>query len=146
MRELERDRHPQDKLTALTIVGSGRVGRAIASAAQTAGIQVAIAGRDNLADVCAPAEAVLLCVPDAAIAEVCESVTVAAPRLRLIGHTSGATGLDALAAATKRGVASFSIHPLQTIPDGASDLTGTPAAVSGSDEGALSCARDLTLS
>jgi len=144
MRELERDRNPQE-LPALTIVGSGRVGQAIAGAAAAAGLETALAGRDDLAELCEPAEAVLLCVPDAAIAEACGSVVAAASRLRLIGHTSGATGLDALAMATGRGAAAFSLHPLQTIPDGACELAGTPAAISGSSDQALAFARELAL-
>ena len=62
---------------------------------------------------------------------------------RFVGHTSGAAGLDALAAATEAGAATFSVHPLQTFPDGATDLTGCPCAISGSDDEALSYARAL---
>jgi predicted short-subunit dehydrogenase-like oxidoreductase (DUF2520 family) len=143
MRELERDRHTQEKLPALTIIGSGRVGHAIAGAAARAGLAASVAARDDLDQACGRAEAVLLCVPDTAIAEACGSVVAAARRLRFVGHTSGATGLDALGAATGQGAAAFSIHPLQTIPDGDCDLSGVPAAVSGSDEGALTFADNL---
>ena len=55
----------------------------------------------------------------------------------------GAAGLDVLAAATEAGAATFSVHPLQTFPDGVTDLTGCPCAISGSDDEALSYARAL---
>jgi predicted short-subunit dehydrogenase-like oxidoreductase (DUF2520 family) len=145
MRELERDRNPQEKLPSLTIVGSGRVGHAIAGAAARAGLTVAIAGRGEIEQLCRRAEVVLLCVPDAAIPAACESVTAVAERLRFIGHTSGATGLDALGAAVERGSEAFSLHPLQTIPDGECDISGTPAAIAGSGDEALTFAGDLAL-
>ncbi len=128
------------------IVGPGRVGRAFERALTAAGAEAVLAGRRDLPDAAAGAEQVLLCVPDAEIPAACETVVAAAPALRFIGHTSGATRLDALAAATGRGVGGFSIHPLQTIPDGATDLTGAPAAVAGSEPRALELARALATS
>jgi predicted short-subunit dehydrogenase-like oxidoreductase (DUF2520 family) len=72
-------------------------------------------------------ELVMLCVPDAAIAEVAQSVS-AGP---WICHTSGATSIGALAPHTLR----FSVHPLQTIVRGrgAEQLDGAWAAVTGDD-------------
>ena len=65
------------------------------------------------------------------------------PPLRFVGHLSGATALDALAPARERGAEAFSLHPLQTIPDGDADLTGAPCAVSGSSAAALRLAERL---
>ena len=145
MRELERERPRHEELRKLALVGPGKVGRAIRRSASTAGVSLPLAGRADLAAVCGDAEAVLLCVPDAAIEEVSDSVASVARQLRLIGHTSGATGLDALASATGAGVGAFCVHPLQTIPDPATDLRGAPAAVSGSDERSLRFAERIAL-
>ena len=61
----------------------------------------------------------------------------------LVGHVSGAGTLDVLAAARERGASTFSLHPLQTFADGETPVTGTPAAIAGSDETALAFARSL---
>lgn len=147
MRELERtDRHPRAGLPALppiALIGRGRVGGTIARTAAAAGIDVRSAGRDGLGSACREAEVALLCVPDEAIADACEAVAAHVPPVRFVGHVSGATPLAALAEAGTRGAATFSLHPLQTIPDAAADLSGTPAAIAGSDEAALELAERL---
>ena len=51
----------------------------------------------------------LLCVPDGKIAEVAATV----PEGPLLGHCSGATGLDVFGA--REG---FSLHPLMSVPTG----------------------------
>jgi predicted short-subunit dehydrogenase-like oxidoreductase (DUF2520 family) len=121
------------------------VGGALERAAALAGLDVRTAGRTDLDEVCSAAAIALLCVPDAEIASACERVAEHVPPLTHVGHVSGATGLDALDAAAGRGAATFSIHPLQTIPDAGAPLTGTPAAVAGSDERAVELARELAL-
>jgi predicted short-subunit dehydrogenase-like oxidoreductase (DUF2520 family) len=137
--------HP-DALGALAVVGPGRLGRAISNAAKDAGLEVALAGRDDAPAVCRRSEVALLCVPDAAIPEACESIAPAVPPLRFVGHTSGATGLDALDAAAKRGAGTFSLHPLQTVPDGgASPLAGASCAIAGSTPAALEIAEAIAL-
>lgn len=150
MRELERDL-PADTSTPpapaapsrLVVVGSGRAGTAIARAAAAAGIEVALAGRDDAARLASGAEVVLLCVPDEAIADACSTVAGADPAPAGVGHVSGAGRLDLLEPAARAGATTFSLHPLQTIPDGDTDLRGAPCAVAGSDEGALATAGDL---
>ncbi|MCD6016025.1 MAG: hypothetical protein K0R88_2109 [Solirubrobacterales bacterium] len=153
MRELERDQ-PTESATAipggrllelppLAIVGAGRVGRSLAGAARRAGLDATLAGREDALAVCRDARAALLCVPDDAIAEAAGLVADAIPPLELVGHTSGASGLDALAPAAAAGAATFSLHPLQTIPDGRADFTGCPGAISGSAPVALGFARTL---
>lgn len=125
----------------ITLVGDGRVGGSFARALRSAGADVELAGRAGIAG--RPAEVVLLCVPDSEIASACESVVAAAPGLRFAGHTSGATTLDALAAATAAGAETFSLHPLQTIPDSGTDLTGAPVAVAASTPAAADLARRI---
>ena len=142
MRELERETNPPDAaLSALAIVGRGRMGRSLRRAAGAAGIEVVLAGREDL-DRVSSAEAVLLCVPDYAIDEAATAVAARAPGLRFLGHTSGATRLDAVAGG---GAAAFSLHPLQTVPTADTDLTGSPCAVAGSTPAALELARSLSL-
>lgn len=125
------------------MVGPGRVGTAITAAARSTGIDVTLADRTGLAPACAGAEIVLLCVPDGEIAAAAAAVTQSARRLRLIGHTSGATELTALATATSGGAHAFSIHPLQTIPGGEATLVGAPAAIEGSGAEAVAYAHAL---
>ncbi len=149
MRELERDLSDAaapdaDNWTLrLAVIGAGRAGLSIATAAEAAGIPAELAGRERALDACRRAEVALLCVPDAAIADACATIAVAVPPLRFVGHVSGATTLDALAPARERGAETFSLHPLQTIPDGGTDLTGAPCAISGSSAGALRVAERL---
>jgi predicted short-subunit dehydrogenase-like oxidoreductase (DUF2520 family) len=149
MRELERDLPSpgaiaqQAVMPALAVVGAGTVGSSLATAAGRAGIEVRLGGRDDMAAACRDVDAVLLCVPDAAIGEAAEALAQAGVRPRFAGHTSGACGLEALAPLEVTGAAPFSLHPLQTVPDRETDFTGAPAAVSGSTRGALELARTL---
>jgi predicted short-subunit dehydrogenase-like oxidoreductase (DUF2520 family) len=117
------------------IVGAGRVGTALAGALHDAGVEVeGPVGRDERPQRC---DAIVLCVPDAEIAAAAEVVTAAAP---LIGHTSGATPLSALA---HTGVAAFGLHPLQTIARVDARFEGAGAAVAGSTPEALGFATAL---
>jgi predicted short-subunit dehydrogenase-like oxidoreductase (DUF2520 family) len=142
-REHRRVRAGAEPLPRLAVIGRGRVGGAIARAGAAAGVDLEAAGRDDALRVAAGAEAALLCVPDDAIADACATIAGAVPPLRFIGHVSGATKLDALSAATERGAQAFSLHPLQTVPDGATDLTGAPCAIAGSSAEAVELARAL---
>jgi predicted short-subunit dehydrogenase-like oxidoreductase (DUF2520 family) len=142
MRELEREtNHPRAALPALVLVGRGRVGCSLQRAAGAGGIESVLAGREDLEQIGA-AEVVLLCVPDSAIGEAAAAVAEHAPGLRFIGHTSGATSLDALEPADAQ---AFSLHPLQTVPAADTDLTAAPCAVAGSSPGALDLAQSLAL-
>jgi predicted short-subunit dehydrogenase-like oxidoreductase (DUF2520 family) len=117
------------------IVGPGRVGTALARALRDAGVVVeGPLGRGGRPTGC---DAILLCVPDAEIPAAAEVVTAAAP---LVGHTSGATPLSALAHA---GVESFGIHPLQTVAHPGVSFEGAGAAVAGSTPEALAFASEL---
>ena len=90
MRELERDlpsptsASPALALSTLAIVGRGRVGNALSAAFRRAGVTVVgPLGRD---DVIPPADAVLLCVPDAALPAAARAVDPGP----FVGHCSGA--------------------------------------------------------
>jgi predicted short-subunit dehydrogenase-like oxidoreductase (DUF2520 family) len=144
MRELERETNGNQPGTPpLALVGTGRVGRALQRAAADVGLDARLAGRDDVLETCSSAGAALLCVPDAAIEDACRTVCAAVPPLRFVGHTSGATGLDPLRPAGDRGAALFSLHPLQTIPDGDAELAGAPCAVSGSSPEAVALATSV---
>lgn len=143
-RELER-MHPlpthTSALPPILLVGRGRVGTALHRAGTDAGLTVTLAGRDDLASPPHPPEAALLCVPDGEIAAAAAATVSAHPDLAFIGHTSGASGLHALPG--DAGSARFSLHPLQTVPEGTISLVGAPAAVAGSSEAALGLATGL---
>jgi predicted short-subunit dehydrogenase-like oxidoreductase (DUF2520 family) len=122
------------ELDLIAIVGAGRLGTALAAALSAAGHDV-LGPLGRGADPHA-ATAVLLCVPDGEIADAAAAVT-AGP---LVGHCSGATGLDVLAPHE-----AFSLHPLMTVPAGARPdvLQGAGCAVDGSSPHALAVARAL---
>jgi predicted short-subunit dehydrogenase-like oxidoreductase (DUF2520 family) len=105
------------------VIGTGRVGSAVAARLSERGVAVR-AGRVVEGD----PELVLLCVPDAAIADVARGLNQQslAPGA-LVAHCSGATSLSALDPHTRR----FSVHPLQTFTRGRGpeQLDGAWAAV-----------------
>ena len=107
--------------TRIQVIGSGRVGGAIAARLRDRGLELTAA----------EPELVLLCVPDSAIAEVARSISPGP----WIAHVSGATPLAALDPHVRR----FSVHPLQTFTTrrGADQLDGAWAAVTGESAEAL---------
>src|SRR3954452_15189126 len=112
----------------LAIVGRGRVGAALARAFSEAGIDVEgplARGEQPTADV------VLLCVPDAEIANAAAEVDA-----RFVGHTSGATPLDDV---------DFGLHPLQTVAGPETSFDGCGCAIAGRASDALELARELAL-
>lgn len=127
-------------LGRVAIVGCGRLGTALAAAlARTGADVIGPLGRDASAE----ADAALLCVPDAAIADAALSAAAWAP---LVGHTSGATSLAVIAAST--GADCFGLHPLQTFPGGDGDADrfhGCAAAVAGTSLAARGFAERLAL-
>lgn len=101
-------------IRTIHVVGvSGRVGSAVAARLAERGLAV----RES------DAELVLLCVPDAAIADAARAVDPGP----WVAHTSGATPLSALDPHERR----FGLHPLQTFTHarGAEQLDGAHAAV-----------------
>src|SRR4051794_39460727 len=128
MREL--DRQSPREVPACAVVGAGRLGTVLAAALH--------AGPPLRRGEPVPpsAEVVLLCVPDGQIATAARAVA-AGP---LLGHCSGATGLDVLG--DREG---FSLHPLMSVPAGSRPevLRGAGAAVDGTTPRALAAARAL---
>jgi predicted short-subunit dehydrogenase-like oxidoreductase (DUF2520 family) len=122
------------ELDSIAIVGAGRLGTALAAALRAA-------GRDVLGPLGRGADgggasAVLLCVPDGEIA----SAAAAIEPGPLVGHCSGATGLEPLAPHE-----ALSLHPLMTVPAGAGPgvLAGAGCAVDGTTPRALAAAEAL---
>jgi predicted short-subunit dehydrogenase-like oxidoreductase (DUF2520 family) len=95
------------------VIGSGRVGSAVAARLRERGVAV---GADD-------PDLVLLCVPDSAISGVARGLTPGP----WVAHVSGATPLAALEPHERR----FSVHPLQTFTRerGPEQLDGAWAAV-----------------
>lgn len=121
---------------AVGVVGAGRLGVSLCRALKAASWSVdGPAGRGEVPS----GEVILLCVPDAEIPAAAEIVTGAAP---FVGHTSGATGLSALAPA---GVEALGLHPLQTFigAEGPEAFVGAGCAVAGSSPRALELAEEL---
>jgi len=88
----------------IAIVGGGRLGTALTAALHAVGVHAdGPFGRG--ADLGAPA-AVLLCVPDRAIAEAAAAIAPGP----LVGHCAGAVGLDVL-----HPHEAFAMHPLTTV-------------------------------
>jgi predicted short-subunit dehydrogenase-like oxidoreductase (DUF2520 family) len=113
-----------------SVIGAGRLGTVLAAALSDA--PAVRRGEPVPAD----AEVVLVCVPDGRIAEVAATV----PEGPLVGHCSGATGLEVFG--EREG---FSLHPLMSVPTGSepSVLRGAGAAIDGSTERALAVAAGL---
>src|SRR3954468_80714 len=111
----------------IAIVGAGRLGRALADALHAAGpFGRGFDGTDS--------EAVLLCVPDAEIAAAAAAIAPGP----LVGHCSGATGLDVLAPHE-----AFGLHPLMTVTRAGARFAGAGCAIAGSTPRALDLARRL---
>jgi predicted short-subunit dehydrogenase-like oxidoreductase (DUF2520 family) len=111
----------------IRVIGAGRVGTAVVARLRERGIVLSDEG----------AGLVLLCVPDAAIADVARTVEPGP----WIAHVSGATPLTALEPHRRR----FSVHPLQTFTRarGPEQLDGAYAAVTAESEEARSIAVEL---
>ncbi|UOQ56612.1 DUF2520 domain-containing protein [Leucobacter allii] len=134
----------------IRIVGRGRMGAALAAALVAAGADVAApAGRGwDWPSEGAPPDAILLAVPDAAIADAAARLTPGP----FVGHCSGITTLAPLAPH-----AAFSLHPLLSVTEGggvtgghsvtegvgAGVFAGAHAAVDGASPEALAVAERL---
>jgi len=141
MRELERDLPTAFARTKVAIVGAGRLGRALAVALREGGQP--IEGPLGRGEVPGAVDAVLLCVPDHEIAAAAAALPHAAAPAHaasapLVGHCSGATGLEPLAPHE-----SFSLHPLMTVTAEGASFAGAGAAIAGTTERALAVAREL---
>jgi predicted short-subunit dehydrogenase-like oxidoreductase (DUF2520 family) len=108
----------------VNVIGSGRVGSAVAARLAERGLTLDARGPDL----------VLLCVPDRVIAEAAASIAPGP----WVAHVSGATPLTALAPHSRR----FSVHPLQTftLQRGPEQLDGAWAAVTAESDDARAAA------
>ncbi len=122
---------PSVPARSIAVIGAGRLGSVLARALVEAEFDVR--GPLGRGDAIPATDLVVLCVPDAAIPRAAE---VARAHTRLIGHVSGATGLDDV---------DFSIHPLQTFtgPEAPTVFHGIGAAIDGRTPEALAIAEQL---
>jgi predicted short-subunit dehydrogenase-like oxidoreductase (DUF2520 family) len=153
MRELERDSLHEDPAcplpasgganvlasggaNVLAIVGRGRLGTALAGALGGAlgALEWELAGPFVRGYGGRGADAVLLCVPDA---EIANAAGLIAPG-PLVGHCSGATSVQVLAPHE-----AFSFHPLLPVIPGQTKFAGAGAAIAGSSPRALAFAASL---
>ncbi len=142
MRELERDSSldlPAD--VRLAVVGRGRLGHALVWALDEAAdavpadrVRYHVRGPLGRGVDGHEADAVLLCVPDQ---EIAAAAALIAPG-RLVGHCSGATGLEDL-----HPHEAFSLHPLMTVTRRSTSFTKAGAAVDGSTLRALAFSKEL---
>jgi len=139
-------------------VGAGRVGTALAVLLGRAGHRiVGVAGRSgtaeragrflpgvpvlSAADAAEAGDVVLIGTPDDRIAGMCSDLAArgAFRSGQWVAHLSGATSLDALAAAEGMGARTLSLHPLQTCPTVEAALQRIPgsamAVTAGGEEG-----------
>lgn len=151
MRELDRDQHPKTarapaleasrsagdsstaQTTSIAIIGDGRAGKTFASGLRHASFDVS----GPLARGEQPGgsfDIALICVPDAAIAEVAGEISDSV----LVGHCSGASGPEILGRDR-----AFCIHPLMTLSGDPSALEGAWSAVDASDPHSLETATKL---
>jgi len=114
------------------IVGRGRMGTALASALESAGVDViGPLGRGEMED---DAAIVLLCVPDREIAAA-SALIASGP---IVGHVSASASLELLAPHER-----FSLHPLLSVVGAGAPFAGAYCAIDGSSDAALDVARAL---
>jgi predicted short-subunit dehydrogenase-like oxidoreductase (DUF2520 family) len=132
MRELDRQATDTSQL-ACAIVGRGRLGHALSATLREAGWPVEGPlgrGADG-----GGADVVLLCVPDGEIAAAAEAIAPGP----MVGHCSGARGLDAIPGHAER----LALHPLMTVTEAGAEFAGAGAAVAGSTPRAEAAATSL---
>jgi predicted short-subunit dehydrogenase-like oxidoreductase (DUF2520 family) len=142
MRELERASADDPFCPCLAIIGRGRVGTALAATLRSGAmdgerkLSYELIGPLGRGADGAGADAVLLCVPDD---EIAAAASLIAPG-PLVGHCSGATGLDAVAPHE-----GFSFHPLMTAAGADTSFARAGAAIAGTTPRALRFARELAI-
>jgi predicted short-subunit dehydrogenase-like oxidoreductase (DUF2520 family) len=119
----------------ITVVGAGRLGRAIAPALAAAGESVVgPLGRHDPLPTFTEQDIVLLCVPDEEIASAATTI----PRGPFVGHCAGSLPLGVLG-----NHHAFSTHPLLSVTDGFTGFQGAACAVAGRDASALEVAKRI---
>ncbi len=101
----------------VVIVGRGRVGHGLLQALRSSALDVlSVAGRELDAGALNGADAIVLAVPDGAIAA-CAARIAAAPLTRVpVLHCAGARGVEDLSACAQVGHATAVMHPLASFP------------------------------
>jgi len=132
-REMRRT-DPTRGVMSVAIVGPGRMGNAIA-AALSGNDDFELTGPLGRGAHAAGSDVALLCVPDREIAAAAAAIS---PRT-IVGHCSGATGLEPLAPHE-----GFSMHPLMTVSPAGATFAGATAAIDAGGERALEIARRIT--
>jgi predicted short-subunit dehydrogenase-like oxidoreductase (DUF2520 family) len=117
----------------VAIVGDGRLGTAFARALIVDGT-LSVAGPFGRGAEPPSCDVVLLCVPDGEIADVAAAIAPGA----LVGHCSGATGLEPL-----HPHEAFSLHPLMTVTEAGADFSGATAAIDATSPRAFAAAEEL---
>lgn len=137
MRELERELSSDTPArTRLAIIGRGRLGNALAQALRESTAAIEVVGPLGHDPDLTGADAVLLCVPDGQIALAAAEIAPGP----LVGHCSGATGLDVL-----RPHEAFGLHPLMTVTARGARFAGAGAAIAGTTRRAEELAQQLAL-
>ncbi|MGH2661427.1 MAG: Rossmann-like and DUF2520 domain-containing protein [Actinomycetota bacterium] len=149
----------------VAVVGAGRVGTAFAALLERAGHRiVAVSGREDTraraarflphapfvppSDAARAGQAVLLALPDDAVAPVCADLAAGGAFRddQSVIHPSGSTPLLALGPARGAGAEVLVLHPLQTFPDveaGIDRLPGSHVAVTAWEEEAFTVGERL---
>lgn len=112
------------------VVGAGRMGHALV-AASARFVGPFPRGFDGTGFA-----AVLLAVPDAAVAEAAALIATDA----VVGHCAGALGLDVLGDRE-----AFGVHPLMTVTRAGAEFRGAGAAIAGTSDVTFAYARQLAL-
>ncbi|MDB4914992.1 MAG: hypothetical protein JWM95_2636 [Gemmatimonadetes bacterium] len=118
----------------IDVVGTGRMGRALAAALREAGL--AARGPFGRGATAIDASVVILCVPDREISAASAVVTSGAT----VGHVSASAPLDLLAPHER-----FSMHPLLTVVGEGAMFAGALCALEGSSDRSLSMARAIAV-
>lgn len=151
------------------IAGTGRLAQALGRSLHQRGLPItAIAGRDlrrtseaaafigkgvqnsavqsvSLPDLAEAASHVMVAVPDDALPSVVQTLAPSPSPVRVVLHTCGSRGPEALKELADRGASCGVLHPLQTIStreQGAADLPGSYFGITASGE-ALEWATDI---
>lgn len=113
----------------LRVIGPGRAGGSMMTALGARGwsIETPLGRADDVAAAAQGVDVVLIATPDGAIAEVSQAIE---PGPAVVGHLSGALGLDVLSDHERR----LGLHPLVSLPDavsGAKKLSGAWFGIAG---------------
>ena len=137
------DRHGLDRVWVL---GAGSAGASFAHGLRRAGVEVLVwnrsprAGADRSGDLPTDldrASLALVAVSDGAIGGMATAMAALAALPPVVLHCAGRLGAEALAPLAARGVATGSVHPLQSLRGDADVLQGAFCAVEGSPRAVL---------